>query len=518
MNLYKALITISSITILSRFTGLIREILFAREFGASSYTDAFNIAFRIPNLLRRLFAEGAFSQALIPILTEYKTQKHNTIIKDLINNIVTVLIWMMFIVSAIGIAIAPAIIYCVAAGLKQNQDIFHTTVFMTRVMFPYVGFMAFVALSGSILNTWSKFAIPAMTSIFLNISLIFTLLFVSKKLTQPIYGLAFSVLLGGILQACIQIPALIKINMLPKLYWNPIKSLHHKDVKRLFKKIGSAIFAVSAIQISLIINTNIASHLPHGSISWLSYADRVMEFPIALLGVTLGAVLLPRLSKAYSQDSIYEYSALLNWGLRLTFFFALPCVICLIILAKPLITTLFHYGKFSTLDVIMSSQALAAYSIGLVGLILVKILASGFYATQDILTPMKITVIVLIATQFMNYIFVPYISHVGLSLSIGLSACLNAFLLFYKLQRLNIYKSELNWKLFFIKLIPALLMLTIVAIFMAHHFDWIVLSTQPFKRINALIIALATCAFVYFAVLFLIGFRFHDLTYAKIKK
>ena len=510
MNLHKTLATISGMTMLSRITGLAREILFARAFGASAYTDAFNVAFRIPNLLRRLFAEGAFSQAFVPILAEYKNQKGDAATKHLVDHVATVLIWVMLATSVIGILATPVIVYFIATGLKYNQDAFDAGVIMTRIMFPYIGFMAFVALAGGILNTWREFKIPAFTSVLLNVSFIIASLFVAPYMKQPIYAMAFAVFVGGVLQVLLQIPALIKIGMLPRLYWNPMIGLQDEGVRRVLKKMGPAVFAVSAAQISLMINTNIASRLAHGSVSWLSYADRLMEFPTALLGVALGTILLPSLSNAHAENDMAEYSALLDWGLRLTFLLALPCAVGLATLSLPLTATLFHYGKFDSLSVAMTGRALIAYGVGLIGLILVKILAPGFYAKQDIRTPVKIAIGVLIATQLMNYLFVPWIAHAGLALSIGLGACLNAGFLFWGLCHRKIYKPLPGWGRFLAKLSVALLFLAGAAIAVSHQFDWIAMRAHPVLRVGALLLVLTACAIAYFGTLLAMGFRFAD--------
>jgi putative peptidoglycan lipid II flippase len=510
MNLHKTLATVSGMTMLSRITGLAREILFARAFGASAYTDAFNVAFRIPNLLRRLFAEGAFSQAFVPILAEYKNQKGEAATKNLVDHVATVVIWGMPATTLIGILATPVIVYFIATGLKYNQSAFDAGVVMTRIMFPYIGFMAFVALAGGILNTWREFKIPAFTSVLLNVSFIIASLFVAPYLQQPIYAMAFAVFVGGILQVMLQIPALIKIGMLPRLYWNPMIGLQDEGVRRVLKKMGPAVFAVSAAQISLMINTNIASRLAHGSVSWLSYADRLMEFPTALLGVALGTILLPSLSNAHAENDMVEYSALLDWGLRLTFLLALPCAVGLATLSEPLTATLFHYGKFDSVSVAMTAHALVAYGVGLIGLILVKILAPGFYAKQDIRTPVKIAIGVLIATQLMNYLFVPWIAHAGLALSIGLGACLNASFLFWGLRRRNIYVPLPGWGIFLAKLAVALILLALAAIIVSHRFDWIGLRVHPGLRVGALLLVLSACAIAYFGSLMAMGFRLRD--------
>src|ERR1700693_2847420 len=327
MNLLRALLTVSGFTLLSRITGLARETLIARAFGASVYTDAFNVAFRIPNLLRRLFAEGAFSQAFVPILAEYKNQKGEIATKTLVDHVATALIWSMLITCMAGIIGTPLIVYTIATGLTSNKDAFDASVLMTQLMFPYIGFMAFVALAGGILNTWREFKIPAFTPVLLNLAFIVASLLLAPLLKQPIYAMAIAVVVGGILQVAMQIPPLIKIGMLPHIALNPAFGLRDPGVRRVLRKMGPAVFAVSAAQISLMINTNIASRLAHGSVSWLSYADRLMEFPTALLGVALGTILLPNLSKANIEGDTAEYSSLLDWGMRLTFLLALPCAV-----------------------------------------------------------------------------------------------------------------------------------------------------------------------------------------------
>ena len=510
MNLLKTLATISGMTMLSRITGLIRELLTARAFGASAYTDAFFVAFRIPNLLRRLFAEGAFSQAFVPILAEYKNQKGQEATRDLVDHVASALIWTLLITCIIGIVGASYVVYAIATGLKSNPEAFNASVWMTRVMFPYIMFMSLVALSGGILNTWREFKIPAFTPVLLNISFIGAIMFLAPRLEQPVYALAIAVLIGGVLQLAIQLPALLKIGMLPRFSLNPIAPFRDPGVLRVLRQMVPATFAVSVAQISLMINTNIASRLDNGSVSWLTYADRLMEFPAALLGVALGTILLPSLSKANADGDAVEYSSLLDWGLRLTFLLALPAAVMLLTISTPLTASLFHYGKFSMHDVDMTSNAVIAYGIGLIGLILVRILAPGFYAKQDIKTPVKIAIGVLIATQLMNLLFVPLIDHAGLSLAIGLGACINAVFLFWGLRRRGIYTPQPGWQMFFAKLAGALFLLAGVALWVSDHFDWIALQAQPLHRIGALCALLVACGIAYFGALMLMGFRIKD--------
>lgn len=510
MNLHKTLATVSGMTMLSRVTGLLREILIARAFGASAYTDAFIVAFRIPNLLRRLFAEGAFSQAFVPILAEYKNRKGEAATKALADHVATVLAWALLLTCVIGIVGAPAIVFLMATGFEPDSPTFSLSVAMTRIMFPYIAFMAFVALAGGILNTWRQFRIPAFTPVLLNLSFIAASLFIAPLMEEPIYALALAVFVGGVAQAAIQIPALLRIGMLPRIRFDLRAALRDAGVRRVLGQMGPALFGVSVAQISLVINTNIASHLQAGSVSWLGYADRLMEFPTALLGVALGTILLPSLSRAHAVDDREEYSALLDWGLRLTFLLALPAAIGLATLSVALTATLFHYGAFDARSVIMTSHALVAYGVGLIGLILVKILAPGFYAKQDIKTPVKIAAFVLVAIQLMNLLFVPRFAHAGLALSIGLGACLNAGFLYWGLRRRGIFAARPGWGKFLIKLAVALLALAAVAWWGGGQFDWLALQATPLLRIGALTLVIGGCMLIYFGTLFALGFRARD--------
>jgi putative peptidoglycan lipid II flippase len=506
MNLLRTLSAISSMTMLSRITGLLRETLIARAFGAGGMTDAYIVAFRIPNLLRRLFAEGAFSQAFVPILSEYKNKQGPEASKKLVDHVANTLVWATLLVTILGILASPVFVYLIANGLEE----FDAAVWMTRVMFPYISFMAFVALAGGVLNTWREFKIPAFTPVLLNLASILASLFLQQHLERPIYAMAIAVFVGGVLQVAIQIPALMKIGMLPTLSWNPAAGLGDPGVRRVLKKMGPAVFAVSAAQISLMINTSIASHLVEGSISWLSYADRLMEFPTALLGVALGTILLPSLSKAQAEDDQREYSELLDWGLRLTFLLALPAAVGMAVLAEPMIATLFHYGKFTDEAAAQSARPLIAYCAGLLGIILVKTLAPAFYAQQNIRTPVRIAIGVLLATQLMNWLFVPYLQVAGLALSIGLGACLNAGLLYAGLRRRDVYRPQPGWPLFCLKLVIACVLMAAVAWFGAQQVDWLGLKQHAIVRLLLLLGLIAACGAVYFAALLAMGFRLRD--------
>jgi putative peptidoglycan lipid II flippase len=508
MNLFRALLTVSGFTLLSRVTGLARETLIARAFGASQYTDAFYVAFRIPNLLRRISAEGAFSQAFVPILAEFKNQQGHDATKALVDATSTVLAWVLAIVSLLGVLGASWVVLAVASGLRTDGDAFPLAVTMTRIMFPYIVFISLTSLASSVLNTYKHFSMPAFAPVLLNVAFIAAAVFVAPHLHTPVYALAWAVIVGGILQFIVQMPVLKKIDMLPRIGLRPLRALAHRGVKRVLAKMVPAMFAVSVAQISLIINTNIASRIGPGAVSWINYADRLMEFPTALLGVALGTILLPSLSKAHVDADPHEYSALLDWGLRVTFLLAAPSAIALFFFAEPLTATLFHYGKFDGHSVVMVGRALAAYGVGLVGLILIKILAPGFYAKQDIKTPVKIGIGVLIFTQLCNYLFVPIFSHAGLTLSVGLGACMNALFLFFGLRRRGIYRPSSGWPVFFVQLLGACLVLAGVMRWLATSFDWIGMHDRPLIRIVLLGACLVLFAALYFGMLWLMGFKY----------
>jgi putative peptidoglycan lipid II flippase len=379
-------------------------------------------------------------------------------------------------------------------------------------MFPYIACMSFVVLSGAVLNTWREFKIPAFTPVLWNLSSIFFSLFLVQYFEVPIYSMAVAVMVGGVAQVAIQFPALKRIGMLPRLSLHPLAGLNDPGVRRILKKMGPAVFAVSAAQISLLINTNYASNMGGGAVSVLQYADRLMEFPTGILGVALGTILLPSLSKANSDGDIAEYSALLDWGLRLTLLLALPAAVGLAALSTPLIAALFNYGEFNAANVSAATAPLMAYAAGLLGIILVKILAPAFYARQDIRTPVRIAVGVLIATQLMNLVFVPLLGVAGLALSIGLGACLNALFLYTGLRRRQIYTPHAGWLGFFLKVVFAVALMGLAAWYSQGQLDWTALRAHPLLRIGALLLIIGFSAVVYFAVLFALGFRPRDFT------
>ncbi|MHB9119325.1 MAG: murein biosynthesis integral membrane protein MurJ [Burkholderiales bacterium] len=502
MNLLKALAAIGSMTLLSRILGFVRDTVVARLFGAGMYTDAFFVAFKLPNLLRRLFAEGAFSQAFVPILAEYKNRKGHEATQDLVDHVATALALALFAVTLIGVLAAPALVYVSAPGFSAHPEKFALTVDLLRITFPYILFISLVSLAGGILNTHSKFSVPAFTPVLLNLSFIACALWLAPLMHPPVLALAVAVFLGGVLQLAFQLPFLARLGLLPHFRLN----LRDAGMRRVLKLMGPAAFGVSISQISQLINTIFASFLVTGSVSWLYYADRLMEFPTGILGVALGTILLPSLSKHHADQSSEAYSELLDWGLRLTLMLALPAAVALAILAVPLISTLFYHGAFSPNDVWMTRNALVAYSLGLLGLILIKVLAPGFYARQNIKTPVKIALLTLLATQLMNLAFIAPFKHAGLALSIGLGACLNAGLLFRQLRLHDIYRPQPGWLKYFLKIGVAILVMT-AALWLAKGSDetWLHMSTVLRAGYLSGLVILGIAA--YFAALAALGFR-----------
>lgn len=510
MSLLRAAATVSSFTLLSRITGLARDIIIARAFGAGALTDAFWVAFRIPNLLRRLFAEGAFAQAFVPILGEVRNQHEPDAVKVLLDRVAISLFLILTLTTIIGIIGAPWVVMAMASGLTDPSRAadFDAAVWMTRMMFPYIVCMSLVAFASGVLNTWRRFAIPAFTPVLLNLSMIGSSLLLSDYFPQPIYALAVGVMAGGIAQLSVQWWALTRLGLRPRLVGPIQPALKDPIVRRIMKQMLPATLGVSVAQISLLINTNIATWLTPGSVTWLSFADRLMEFPTALIGVALGTVLLPSLSKAHAeQDGHQRYSYLLDWGLKLMLLLGLPAALCMVLMADAMVATLFHYGAFNASDVAQTRVAVMAYSVGLVGLLTVKILAPGFYAKQDIRTPVKIAIGVLVVTQLLNLILVPSLAHAGLALAIGLGACLNAAALFIGLRRKGIYQPAPGWMPFLFKQFCGLLAMAIPLWFAAQYFDWLNLQETPWLRILWLFLSLLTSGLTYLSTLWLLGVR-----------
>ena len=517
VNLFKAASTVSLLTLASRITGLVRELLMASTFGASALTDAFNVAFRIPNLFRRLFAEGAFSQAFVPVLAASRAQQGDAATHILIDHVATVLFWCLMCVSALGVVAAPVWVYFMASGLQQTPDGFEAAVVMTRWMFPYIAFMSLVALASGILNTWKQFAVPAATPVLLNVAMIMAAYWGAPWFAElgiePIYAMAAGVMVGGVMQLGIQIPVLARLNLLPSIGFSlqaVRASMADAGTRRVLKLMAPALLGVSVAQISLLINTQIASHLVPGSVSWLSYADRLMEFPVAMLGVALGVVLMPQLAAAKASEDAAHYSAMLDWGLRLVVLLAVPSALALLLCAQPLVATLYHYGAFSARDVQQTSWALMGWGAGLVGVVAVKVLAPGYYASQDIRTPVRIAVVVLVLTQLLNLVMVPWLAHAGLSLSIGLGALINALWLLVGLLRNGSYQPSQGWARYGFQVAGAAALMGIFLFWANQAVDWVALRAQPWWRIGALGSMVLCAATIYLVSARALGLRWWE--------
>ena len=512
MSLFKSASLVSLLTLASRITGLVRELLIASSFGASALTDAFNVAFRIPNLLRRLFAEGAFSQAFVPVLAASRARDGDGATRQLIDQVATLLAVALTLTCVIGVAAAPVLVWLMASGLQQDPHGFAVAVVLTRWMFPYIAFMSGVALAAGILNTWKRFAVPAATPVLLNVSMIAAAAWGAPWFgslgIEPIYALAAGVMGGGMLQLGVQLPALGRLGLLPHLRpglaglraaWG------HPGTRRIMTLMAPALLGVGVAQISLLINTQIASRLGAGSVSWLTYADRLMEFPTAMLGVALGVVLLPQLSAARASGDGARYSGLLDWGLRWVVLLAVPCAVALLTFGRPLVAVLYHYGAFRTVDVQQTTLALMGYGIGLLGLISIKVLAPGFYASQDIRTPVRIAVVVLVCTQLFNLLFVPFLAHAGLALSIGLGALLNAAWLLFGLLRSEVYRPQQGWARFGLQVAAAAALLGLYLAWADAALDWMTLGKAA--RVLWLALVVAGAAVLYFGVLLAAGLK-----------
>ncbi len=519
MSLFKAASTVSLLTLASRITGLARELLIATTFGASALTDAFNVAFRIPNLFRRLFAEGAFSQAFVPVLATVKEQQGEEATRQLVDRVATVLAWVLLAVSVLGVLASPLLVWLMASGLRKIEagSAFDAAVVMTRWMFPYIACMSLVALAAGVLNTWKRFAVPAATPVLLNVAMIAAAWLGAPWFRalgiEPIYALAAGVMAGGLLQLGVQIPALKRLGLLPRigLSWTAVRAAWaDAGTQRVLKLMAPALLGVSVAQLSLLINTQIASHLAPGSVSWLSYADRLMEFPVALLGVALGVVLMPQLAAAKAADDADRYSAMLDWGLRLVVLLAVPCGVALLTFATPLVAVLFHYGAFTARDVQMTSWALMGWGVGLLGIVAVKVLAPAYYASQDIRTPVRIAVAVLVFTQLLNLVLVPQLQHAALALSIGIGALVNALWLLLGLLRRGSYRPLPGWGRFALQVIAAAALLTIFLLWAAGAWDWTRLQGQPWLRIGLLAGLVLGAALVYLGAVWAAGLRFRQ--------
>ncbi len=479
-----------------------RDIVIARMFGASTGADAFFVAFRIPNLLRRLFAEGAFSTAFVPVLTEYKTQRSHQEVQELVAHVAGLLGGILFLVTAAGVAAAPVIVLVFAPGFLDTPEKFDLTVDMVRITFPYILFISLTAFAGGILNSYGRFGVPAFTPVLLNLSLIAAALWLAPRMAEPVTALAWGVFAAGIVQLAFQLPFIKGLGFLVR----PRLKRGHEGVKRILRLIVPATVGVSVAQINLLVDTLIASFLVTGSISWLYYSDRMVEFPLGVFGIALATVILPNLSRQHAADSPEAFSNTLDWALRLVLVIGAPAAIGLAVLASPILTTLFQYGEFARGDVRMAALSLVAYSTGLLAFIAVKVLAPGYYARQDTKTPVRIAIVAMLTNIVLNLALVVPLKHAGLALATSIAAYLNAMLLYRGLLKRDILIPLKGWARLALKVAVACAAMTALLYYAGAPEDvWF--SWSAMERAYRLFALVAGGAAVYAATLLLLGLR-----------
>jgi putative peptidoglycan lipid II flippase len=496
-------------TLLSRVFGLLRDITLATVFGASGGTDAFLVAFKIPNFMRRLFGEGAFSQAFVPVFSEYKEKHDRAALKDLVNHVAGTLGGFLLVLTALGMIFAPAMVYLFAPGFTDDAEQMQLTAELLRITFPYIFFIALVAFAGGILNSFHQFAVPAFTPVLLNLSLIASVYLLAPYFDEPLMALAWGVALAGVSQLLLQIPFLLKLDLMPI----PKIKKGHEGVKKIVRLMIPAIVGSSVAQINLLLDTVIASFLITGSVTWLYYSDRLLEFPLGVLGIAIATVILPTLSQQHARASREQFNQTLNWALRLVTLITIPSCVGLFILAGPIMASLFEYGEFSANDTYLASLSLMAYMLGLPALISIKILAPGYYARQDTRTPVRIGIIAMVSNMLMNITFVvPMVMlhyeapHVGLALATSISAYINAMMLYNGLRNNGIYQPQEGWMAWLFRICLATIAMGAVIIWLSP--DAIQWSQWPFSlRITRLATIVLAGAFVYFLLLWLQGLR-----------
>ncbi len=505
-RLLKSTAVVGGNTLLSRVLGLVRDIVLARLFGAAAGTDAFFVAFKIPNFFRRLFAEGAFSQAFVPVLTETRTKQDSIAVKALVDHTAGTLGGVLLGMTALGLLATPVFVMIFGLGFyldEGNPGQFGLTVDMLRVTFPYLMLISLTAFAGAILNSYGKFAVPAFTPVFLNLCLIGAALWLQPWFPgEEVKALAWGVLLAGVVQLLFQLPFLAKLGLLPRPRWG----WHFEGVRKIMRLMLPAIVGSSAVQINLVIDTLIASFLVSGSVTWLYYADRMVEFPVGVFGIALATVVLPSLSRKHAEDDPRAFTQTLDWALRLVLAIGLPAAVGLGLLAVPILATLFGYGEFTAADVDMAALALMAYAVGLPAFILVKILASGYYSRQDTKTPVRIAIIAMLSNIGLNLAFVvPMVNygisgpHAGLALATGLAAWLNAILLYRGLRRRGNYVPAAGWVGMFLKVLVGLaLMVATLYWLLPGSAHWVTGSWQQRGLLLAMMVAAGGAVYLAF--------------------
>ena len=500
---------VSGMTLISRILGLVRDIVFARYFGASLVMDAFLVANRIPNMLRRFFGEGAFSAGFVPVMARYREKHNHEEAREFVDAVAGTFGIILFLVTLAGVIAAPLLVAIVAPGFIGDDGRFELSTLMLRFTFPYLFFVSLTAFAGGVLNTYGRFGVPAFTPVILNIVLISGAIWLSPRLEEPGMALAYAVFIAGLLQLLFQVPFLAKIHALPRPKW----AIRHEGVRRAMKLMLPAIFGSSVAQINVLLGGIIASLLGVGKISLLYYSDRLMEFPLGLFGIALATVTLPYLSRQYASESHDEFSATLDWSMRLVTLIAVPAAIGLIILADPLVATIFYGGVFTSNDVRLTALALQAFSIGLVGFSFVKILAPAYFSREDTRTPVKIGLIALSVNFGLSVILAWYLtsigfagSHAGLALAISVAALLNAWLLYRGLRKEGVVRHASGWTALFLRVAFANSAMCFVLVQLYRPVDWWI-AAPSLERVNWLGISVVAGAAAYFVALLLLGMR-----------
>ena len=505
-RLIKSTLVTGGMTLLSRISGLVRDMVFAGLIGAGAgiAADAFYVAFRIPNFLRRIFGEGAFSQAFVPVFTEYKTRAPLAEMREFVDRMAGIFGLILFGTTIVGVLAAPFLVYALAPGFSGEK--YELTVAMLRITFPYIFFISLVAMAAGILNTYGRFGAAAFTPVLLNLSMIGAALWLAPRMANPVMALAWGVFIAGAAQLLFQLPFLARFGLLLRFRL----SRGHDGVGRVFKLMLPAIFGVSVAQINTLINTMLASFLVTGSVSWLYYSDRLMEFPLGVFGIALATVILPSLSHQHTNGDKHEFSRLLDWALRWVFVIGVPATVALMLLAGPLLATFFHYGAFGEQDVRMSTQALIAFASGLLGFILVKILAPGFYARQNTKTPVRIGMIAMGVNVVLSLVLVYFLQHTGLALAISISAFVNSALLYRALRSEEVYVPGSGWGLWFTRIVLATAAMGALLAWGVGDLDtW--LKAGAGARALHLTALVVGGVFVYLAALLLFGARPREL-------
>ena len=511
-GLLRSSAVVGSMTTISRVLGLVRDIVIAAVFGAAASADAFFVAFKIPNFLRRLFAEGAFSQAFVPVLADYKSEGSLAAAQALVNRVAGVLGGTLLIITLLSILAAPLITAVFAPGFVGQPEKFNLTADMIRITFPYLTLISMTGFCGAILNSYGRFAVPAFTPVFLNLSLIGAALVASHWFAEPVFALAWGVLLAGCVQLLFQLPSLYRLDLVPRPVWDT----KDEGVRRIMTLMVPALFGVSVSQINLMLDTVLASFLPTGRVSWLYFSDRLAELPLGIFGIAIATVILPNLSAHRAASRQSSFSATLDWALRWVLLIGIPAALALIILAEPILVTLFQHKAFTPDDVAMSALSLRAYALGLVAFMLVKVLAPGFYARKDTATPVKIGIQAMVANMVMNLCFtLPLmhfwnIGHVGLALATSLAAMLNAGLLFRGLLAADFLQIQPGWRRYTLRLASACAAMVLAVLMLtpatATWVEW-----NWWQRALGMACLCGIGLLVYFAVHWLLGTRLSQL-------